>query len=75
MPGASTLAPWAPFWQLGDTLGTMGAAGRTRGGPEPDLGVISGPQFESLLGSGGLDSILFGLFSTLLFALIMGWKS
>ena len=35
--GASTFAPSGPFWRLEDTFGTMGAAGRTLGGPEPDL--------------------------------------
>ena len=34
--GASNVPPWGPLCQLGDTLETMGAAGRTRGSPEPD---------------------------------------
>ena len=50
-----------PFWHPGDHFGslgtpwgTMGAAGRTRGGPEPDCNgseVILGLYFESFLNS------------------------
>ena len=36
-PGASILPPRGPFCQLGDSLGTMGAAGRTHGCLEPDF--------------------------------------
>ena len=35
--GASIFTLWGPFCQLGDTWGTMGAAGRTRGGPKQDF--------------------------------------
>ena len=51
---------WCLFYHLGDHFvslgtpwGTVGAAGRTRGGPEPgfsDLGMILRPQFDSFLG-------------------------
>ena len=36
-PVASILLPCGPICQFGDTLGTMGAAGRTRGGPKRDF--------------------------------------
>ena len=59
-PGASSLAPWESFWHLGAPWGTMGAAGRTRGGPESDfldLGMVSSPHVQRFLGSDGLDFV------------------
>ena len=43
---ASNLPPWGPCWQLGDTLGTMGATGRTRGGSESDDGKYCSEPLE-----------------------------
>ena len=42
--------PWGHFDTLGTRCVTMGTAGRTRGCPEvafADLGIISGPHFDS----------------------------
>ena len=36
-PGALIFRPWKPFCELGGVLGNHGAAGGTRGGPEPDF--------------------------------------
>ena len=36
-PVGSILRPWDHFVSLGTPLGTMGAAGRTRGGPKQDF--------------------------------------
>ena len=46
-PGASTLARWGPFWELGDTLGAHG----TRGGLESDGRKHSSKGLELVLGS------------------------
>ena len=48
-PGASSLEPWGHFGSLGTPWGTMGAAGRTRGGPEPDW-VRAARECPSTLG-------------------------
>ena len=62
------------LWQLGDTLGTMRAAGRTCGGSEPDLLWFRnhvGTLLETSFGSDGLNSIFCsGLVSRSFFASI-----
>ena len=59
--GASTLAPWEPFWPLGDPLGDHRSSVKDTWGSRnhifSDLGMILGPHFESCLGSDGLNSI------------------
>ena len=51
----------------------MGAAGRTRGGPEPDFNdfeMILGPCFDSFLGS---DEVKATFFSGLFLAHFLNW--
>ena len=70
-PGASTLAPWEPFWQLETPWGQQ-----ERQPDFCDFETILLPHFQSCSSSDGLSSIcFFWLVSSSLVAPIFIWKS